>query len=913
MKTEEGSTTKEVTCKVLGSILKAAKRKEMDMSVLLEGVPYDLSYLSNKHERIEWKYLCRICSNSRPFFTLSDYETIGRDYVRDGSYIEGVLTSFIFFSSSRIARMLRGYFFRVGDKDVTCFKHHLEYTADNNVRVTVYLDDSYEFCPEFFHMVKGVWNQFGEEIGHKDFRLEMTWIHQGVIFDVSWKKEGIAFRIKRWGRYMFNVKTAFMDLADSHQELLHQYNKLETSKQLLQKQTLRLETAYDIATSIRQSAEMEETLRTITQALVDDAGCSSARIRLTKDAEGNDLVMEALSGIDEPSVSPLTRSIMSDEKQVGEITIGPKVGTDRSEVEELLKYLLPIIGIAIHDLLVLRTVTDYRNNLETMIDKRTAELQITQAELSNTVRLLRTMQQVQNRFFTNISHEFRTPLTLILGPVKEIADRMDDEKTREELRIVHKNAKQLLRLVNQLLDLSRFDSGNMKLQASPYDIIPLFRGFVLSFASYAESKRIVLECNTREDEMIAYVDQEKMEKIFSNILSNAFKFTPEGGRIEVTMMKNEEHFTVSFKDSGIGIPGEKLPRIFDRFYQVEGHDTPAQQGTGVGLDLTKKLVELHKGTIAVESEEGMGTTFTIALPLGKGHLRRDEIRETDSVGQPTPSPSIEPKSSEKAVRADPGTMGERQQATVLLVEDNADLRNYVKRYLNGEYTVLEALDGEDGWNKSLEHMPDVIVSDVMMPKMDGFELCAKLKSDERTSHIPVVLLTAKATSKDRIEGFEKGADQYLMKPFEVGELRARLKSLGELAKRVREHFRRKGIFELDEPNITSPDKKFLQKVGDVISQNISRGSFSVELLAELTGVSRSVLHRKIVALTGEAPVELIRRIRLNRAATLIDKKSGNMAEISLEVGFANPAYFSECFKKQFGIPPSQYSQKSENQ
>ena len=910
MTPEESATKKEVTCKVLKSVFGAAKRKQIDMNILLDGVPYDLSYLSNKHERIEWKYLCKIFSNSRPFFTPSEYEGMGRDYVKSGSYIEGVLTSFIFFSSSRIARLLRGYFFRVGDKDVTCFKHHLEYPADNSVRVTVYLDDSYELSPEFFHLVKGVWDQFGEEIGHKEFNLEMTWIHQGVIFDVSWKKEGIAFRLKRWGRYLFNVKTAFMDLADSHQELLHQYNRLETSRQLLQKQTLRLETAYDIATSIRQSSQMEETLRTMTQALVDDAECSSARIRLMKDAEGNDLVMEASSGIDEPSASPITRPIVSDEKQVGEITIRPKIGGHRSEVEELLDYLLPIIGIAIHDSLVLRAVTDYKDNLETKIDERTAELRTTQVELSNTVRLLRNMQQVQNRFFTNISHEFRTPLTLILGPVKEIADRMDDEKTREELRIVLKNGKHLLRLVNQLLDLSRFDSGNMKLQASPHNIVPLFKGFVLSFATYAESKRITLECNSLEDEMIAYVDREKMEKVFSNILSNAFKFTPEGGRLEVTMMRKEQHFTVSFRDSGIGIPREKLPRIFDRFYQVEGNDTAAHEGTGIGLDLTKKLIELHKGTIAVESEEGKGTTFTIGIPLGNGHLRPEEVHEEVSGGRQMQQATIELTSTERVVKPDLNMVTEGQKPIVLLIEDNADLRNYIKRNVEGYYTILEAVDGEDGWKKSLEHMPDIIVSDVMMPKMDGFELCKRLKTDERTSHIPVIMLTAKSASKDKIKGFESGADQYLMKPFEAGELRARMQSLIEQRRRIREHFRRKGIFELDESNITPLDKKFLQKVGSLISQNISSTSFSVELLAEMAGVSRSVLHRKIVSLTGEAPVDLIKRIRLNRAAAMIENKTGNISEIALDLGFANPAYFSECFKKQFGIPPSQYSRKS---
>jgi signal transduction histidine kinase/ligand-binding sensor domain-containing protein/DNA-binding response OmpR family regulator len=586
---------------------------------------------------------------------------------------------------------------------------------------------------------------------------------------------------------------------------------------------------------------------------------------------------------------------------------------------------------------------------------------------------LHEVDEIKSRFFTNISHEFRTPLTLILGPVKQIIERIKDEKTKDELGMVHRNANKLLGLVNQLLDISKLESGNMKLLTIPQNIIPFLKALVLSFTSYAERKRITLKLNSTEDEIIVYVDKDKIEKIITNILSNAFKFTPEGGRIEVTVASpkspptclalgeprrkegtfenvsspplegrgvgkkgadDTNHVKITISDSGIGIPKEKISKIFDRFYQVDGSHTREQEGTGIGLSLTKELVELHNGKIEVESEESKGTTFTISFPLGKEHLKQEEICEQSlsqsaegglSKGEgfseelifPARLDSIVKSRQEgtKATQPDISLITETAKPFLLIVEDNSDVRNYIKDKLKKDFRVLEAVDGEDGWNKAIDPAiggTDLIVSDVMMPRMDGFQLCNKLKVDERTSHIPVILLTAKAASADKIEGFETGADDYIMKPFDPEELRARIKNLIEQRKRIQEHFQKKGLFELNQTKITSVDKKFLQKAFEIITKNISDTSFTIETFAENLYVSKSLLHKKIVSLTGEPPVELIRRIRLKKAAELIEKNFGNLSEIALEVGFNNPAYFSECFKKQFGVSPSQYHPKNTN-
>jgi signal transduction histidine kinase/DNA-binding response OmpR family regulator len=532
---------------------------------------------------------------------------------------------------------------------------------------------------------------------------------------------------------------------------------------------------------------------------------------------------------------------------------------------------------------------------------------------------LHEVDEMKSRFFANISHEFRTPLTLILGPAKQIIAETEEGKIREELNVIYRNANKLLGLVNQLLDVSKLESGTMKLRTVPQNIVPLVKALALSFTSYAERKRITLTFNSTEDEIRAYIDKDKIEKIITNILSNAFKFTPEGGRIDVAVTREKDLVNVSISDTGTGIPAQKLPKIFDRFYQVDGSHTKEQEGTGIGLSLTKELVELHKGTIEVESTEGKGTTFTIRIPLGREHLKPEEVCEPEegevksdlAVGRVSFVPEEMMYHEEtKAEKPDIGSFTETDKPSLLIVEDNADVRNYIRDNVKKDYRILEAVDGEDGWKKSIEHMPDVIVSDVMMPKMDGFALCEKLKTDERTSHIPVILLTAKASSQDKIEGFATGADDYIMKPFEPEEVNARIRNLIEQRKRIHEHFRKHGLFEIEEKKITPVDRKFLQRAVAVITEHMSDPGFGVETLAAAMAVSTSVLLKKIEALIGEPPIELIKRTRLNRAAQLIESKFGNISEIALEVGFSNPSYFAECFKKQFGLTPSQYHRSS---
>ena len=640
--------------------------------------------------------------------------------------------------------------------------------------------------------------------------------------------------------------------------------------------------------------------------------------------------LAAFNGTNEKSSIPIMQRIIINNENIGELIVYPTIRMDQSECVELLTYLQSIINITIHDALVLREITDYKNNLEVKVETRTAELKKAQSNLSKTIQLLQETQSAQNHFFTNISHEFRTPLTLILGPATQILELAKVDKVKENARLIHRSANKLNRLANQLLDISRIESGKMKLNTSTLNLVTIINEIVSSFQSFAERKNIAFKLCSDEQEIFLFLDKDKIDKIFSNILSNAFKFTPSGGSVEVkikypsfpSLLKGELKgcfAEISVTDSGIGIPKEQLDKIFDRFYQVDHKLSKEYEGTGVGLSLTKELIELHKGKISVESEEGKGSIFRVFLPLGKKHLLPEEIIED------VPALASELKREnefttfiDETITIKSGynksfglnSINEFNKPILLIVEDNPDVRNYINNILKDHYQILEACNGEDGLAKSIEQTPDLIISDIMMPKMDGFQLCSKLKNDNRTSHIPIILLTAKATIKDKIEGFDKGADSYIMKPFEAEELKSRIKNLVEQRIRLHSHFKEQGLFELDEKLITSIDQNFLRKTVEIINEHITDSSFGIEKFAENLNVSRSLLHKKLSALTGEPPGELIKRIRLNKAAELLKHNSGNITDISFEVGFNNPSYFTECFKKQFGVSPSHYHQNN---
>jgi len=546
---------------------------------------------------------------------------------------------------------------------------------------------------------------------------------------------------------------------------------------------------------------------------------------------------------------------------------------------------------------------------------------------------LQEIDQLKSRFFANISHEFRTPLTLIKGPLEKLLSGEHRGDTKELYRMMHRNAARLLNLINQLLDLSKLESGRMALQTQPENIAEFLRAIVMSFLSMAERKRVKLNYIGTEELLIIYIDRDKLEKIVVNLLSNALKFTPEGGSVIVDcacptaegkqgipQSEMSGFVEITVQDTGPGIPAEYLPHIFDRFYQIDSSHTRDQEGTGIGLALTKELVEIHHGEISVKSEIGKGSTFTVRLPMGKAHLKPEEIEERGAKDEErevrSGKPDIKHQQQLMTTNDAKQMTGEAQMtlestdkqelATILIVEDNADLRNYIRGHLKNEYQVFEAADGVEGLEQAMKAIPNLIISDVMMPQMGGFELCAKLKTDERTSHIPVILLSARASSESKIEGLETGADDYLTKPFDAHELQIRIKNLIEQRKKLRERFRKEIVLQPSEIAVTSADEKFLERAMKSINQHLADPDFGIETFVKEAGMSRMQLHRKLKALAGYSASEFIRIMRLKRAAYLLLHGKETVAEIAYQVGFNSPSYFTRCFREQFGVPPSEY-------
>jgi signal transduction histidine kinase/DNA-binding response OmpR family regulator/ligand-binding sensor domain-containing protein len=554
--------------------------------------------------------------------------------------------------------------------------------------------------------------------------------------------------------------------------------------------------------------------------------------------------------------------------------------------------------------------------LERIVSERTAELLEHRNQLHDQAERLRELDVMKSHFFTNISHEFRTPLTVILGHLDRLVN--DSPKSAsKDYQIMERNAKRLLQLINQLLDLSKLEAGAMTLRATRTDIMSFSRRITESLTSYAEHKKITLTFNgtpvsaaNGKPSIFIHIDRDKAEKVLYNLLANALKFTPHGGNVDVSLSSgvgedrgHTQHVEITVTDTGPGIPEKHLAYVFDRFYQVEDYTNPGYEGTGVGLALVKELVELHHGKVGVHSVEGKGTTFTVRLPLGTAHLDEGEIIEEPDVSS---LDELAPPELEPATEPGNETHYAAEEPQVLVVEDNSDLRKLIRDQLAFEFSILEAENGTTGLREAEEHIPDLVISDIMMPGMDGYEFCRALKSNEKTNHIPVILLTAKATTENKLEGLETGADDYLTKPFNPRELKLRVRNLIETRKKLREKFRSEMLLRPAEVAVPSAQKVFLERVSASIEKHLADEEFNVVALSADIGMSRAQLHRKLKALTNKAPNELIRSFRLQRAAELIGKEAGSLAEIAYQVGFSSQAYFTRCFVEEFKMTPTEY-------
>ena len=521
---------------------------------------------------------------------------------------------------------------------------------------------------------------------------------------------------------------------------------------------------------------------------------------------------------------------------------------------------------------------------------------------------LKELDQLKSRFFTNISHEFRTPLTLVIGQINNVISGIGENKLIEKLSVARRNANRLLTLVSQLLDLAKIESGGIKLKLVRKDVIPFLKNLLYSFEAMANEKSIKVNFNSDKKSFIIDYEPDKLEKIITNLLSNAFKFTSRSGEISLIASSeprdNEEFIRITIRDNGIGITEENLHNIFDRFFQVDNVDKRSSGGSGIGLALVKELVELHNGTVSVTSRNGE-TSFTVQLPVFQKNIeeRNDDLSGRNGI---TIKSDLDDFVGVKYLESPNEQTPGKEKPLVLIVEDNDDIRNYICDSLKETYKIYVAVDGEEGFTKAKKIIPDLILSDVMMPKIDGFQFSKNIRSDEKTSHIPIILLTAKAAEEDKITGLETRIDDYLVKPFNVKELQLRIRNLIEMRKKLREKFSTATIIHPTEVTTDSVDQKFLKNVLDAIEKSISKESFNVMSLAEQVNMSEAQLNRKLNALVDQPPGKLIRSMRLQRAADLLKQNAGNIAEICYHVGFSDQANFTRSFKKQFGVSPSQY-------
>ncbi|WP_340111378.1 two-component regulator propeller domain-containing protein [Maribellus mangrovi] len=520
-------------------------------------------------------------------------------------------------------------------------------------------------------------------------------------------------------------------------------------------------------------------------------------------------------------------------------------------------------------------------------------------------RKLHELDMMKLKFFTNISHEIRTPLTLILGPLEKLAQKKNvDAEVKENLRLMHRNAQNLNRLINQLLDFRKLQTGNLKLNLTEADLVRFIRNIVNSFNDYAIEKDIKLTFKTLKKRLFVSFDPDKIEKIMNNLLSNAFKFTEAKGSISINISLvfdsesedfsdeggEKQYIEINVKDTGKGITSKNVEKIFMRFFQSDERDKDA--GAGIGLALVKELVQLHKGKIFVTSKPGKGSKFTIRIPYTMAH----EIEvEPKLNGADTPEIQVTERPED--------TLNAR---VMLIVEDNADVRQFIRAHFNGYYKIYEASNGDEGWKLALEAIPDIVISDIIMPKSDGYELTKHLKNDERTSHIPILLLTAMHSKEHELKGLSVGADDYITKPFDLSVLQAKVENMLSMHELLKEKYTATMKLEPSNVVIASPDERFLQKVISVVEENIADSELDIEKFATLIGVSRMQLYRKLNALTNMTVKEFIRHIRLKRATQLLEQQKLNISEIAYAVGFKDLSHFRKCFKREYGMSATEF-------
>ena len=538
------------------------------------------------------------------------------------------------------------------------------------------------------------------------------------------------------------------------------------------------------------------------------------------------------------------------------------------------------------------------------------ELELEHLEIERTKEINKTKLE----FFTNISHEFRTPLALILGPLQQIIeDYQGSSKMYKKLQIIESSANHLLKLINRLMDFRKFENNLYKLEAAEGNIVKFLKEIYLSFTEYAENGGYDFKFICDEEQILVYYDRYKLERVFYNLISNAFRYTPKEGEIILRVKRDQNHIVINVEDSGVGIAKEYQDKIFERFFEVAVNNKPDNnynKGTGIGLSIVKNIIELHRGNIKVANNiNNKGSVFTVSLLLGKEHLTETEILGDFKFSDDITQYVEQLENPNTFIEDDIDDVSEENKPTILLVEDNKQLRKFIRSLLETKYNIIEAENGKVAFKKAKTEAPDLVISDVIMPEMTGTELCSALKDELKTSHIPVILLTSRSSLIYKLDGLEKGADDYISKPFDIKEFILRVNNILQTRETFRQRFADNDELKPEDVLVSSFDEKLYKKAIKIVKDNIGNEDFDIPFFCSELGVSRTMLFTKIKAWSKFTPNEFITHFRMKRAAQLLEQGKMNISQISYKVGFKNPKYFSKCFQKQFGKTPSQYADK----
>ena len=523
------------------------------------------------------------------------------------------------------------------------------------------------------------------------------------------------------------------------------------------------------------------------------------------------------------------------------------------------------------------------------------------------------MSEAKLRFFMNISHDIRTPMTLILTPLLSLIKKEDDPERKSVYETIRRNAERILSLINQMMDLRKIDKGQMQMRMSERNLVGFINDIYTLFGHQAKTRQIKFTFEHDCEELPVWIDRSNFDKVVVNVLSNAFKYTPSGGEIGIRLTHDDNYATIAVRDNGEKIPEDKLEKIFQRFYQADSTTNDRNAGTGIGLDLTRSLVEMHHGTISVHNLE-QGCEFVITIPLGNAHLSPEEmIDESEQQEEPLAQlqAELEPEEEEEET---PYEQPDTEGTTIVIAEDDDEIRNYLEAELSRDYDVHSCINGREALSEIYRLKPSLVISDVMMPEMDGNALCSQLKSNSSTNFIPVILLTARSRDEDRLEGLETGADAYIVKPFNMDILRRTIQNLLNSRRLLKMKYERTDALEegVEDIRLKSPDEKLLEKIMECVRKNLTNSDLNIDMISDEVGISRVHLHRKMKELTGQTPHDFIRSIRLKKAAQLLAEKGMNVTEVMYACGFANSASFSTIFRKYYGMSPRDYMREHQD-